>query len=573
MSSAVEQIKSRLNIVDVVGSYIKLERSGGNFKARCPFHNEKTPSFYVSLDRESYHCFGCDKGGDMINFVEEIEGVDFLGALKILADKAGIKIEKEGSYGNSKKGRVFELLEEATDFYRKELIKNPSALEYLKNRGLCGETIKKFKIGYAPEGWRNIYDLLKKKKYADEEMEAAGMVIKSEKGYYDRFRGRIMFPIFSGSGNVIGFSGRILIKQNTSSNDKDQAKYINSPQTIVYDKSNVLYGINYAKVPIRSKGKCILVEGQMDLIMSHQVGIENAVAVSGTALTEEHLNQISKLADNITMAFDGDSAGLKASERAINSALKLGMEVKLARLPEGLDPADIIKNKKEDWEMIVDGSKHIVDFFLESDKSKNLSIYYTASIKSKIEQAKFVNKISEVLKINEVAVWDELKRLSRNEEAVDSTTNKHTLKNKKDERIERLKNDLTCFIVWQSTNAKNQNISEKYRLELVALIGEKEFNELKNTNSSNDRILEIEIAYSGVSDPGKEMKELLIDLKEEILRKRREIFWEKIKNLEKINDKTETEKFLKEFEKLSRELDLIKKEKLNLKNEKNNKKN
>ena len=282
MSSAVEQIKSRLNIVDVVGSYIKLERSGGNFKARCPFHNEKTPSFYVSLDRESYHCFGCDKGGDMINFVEEIEGVDFLGALKILADKAGIKIEKEGSYGNSKKGRVFELLEEATDFYRKELIKNPSALEYLKNRGLCGETIKKFKIGYAPEGWRNIYDLLKKKKYADEEMEAAGMVIKSEKGYYDRFRGRIMFPIFSGSGNVIGFSGRILIKQNTSSNDKDQAKYINSPQTIVYDKSNVLYGINYAKVPIRSKGKCILVEGQMDLIMSHQVGIENAVAVSGT---------------------------------------------------------------------------------------------------------------------------------------------------------------------------------------------------------------------------------------------------------------------------------------------------
>lgn len=565
MSSIVEQIKSRLSIIDVIGSYIKLEKSGSNFKARCPFHNEKTPSFYVSTDRDSYHCFGCDKGGDIINFIEEIEGVDFLGAIKILAEKAGIKIEKENSYDGSKKGLIFELLESSTEFYRKELIKNKQALEYLRGRGLNGETIKKFKIGYAPDEWRSIYNHLKKQKYTDEEIEKAGMVIRSEKGFYDRFRGRIMFPIFGRIGNIIGFSGRIFTNPNNVNGNKEQAKYINSPQTIIYDKSNVLYGINFAKVPIRTKNLCVLVEGQMDLIMSHQAGVENVIAVSGTALTEEHLGQISRLANTLIIAFDGDSAGIKASERAINSALKLGIEVRLATLPKDLDPADIIKNNKEDWGKIIEDAKHIVDFFLESENLKELSIFYTASIKSKIEQARFVNKISEILRIDENIIWEEIKKISRDGDLDGDYKKNNQSKNKDRERTERIKNNIISFLLWQNKTIKNQDFMDKFEAELINIIGVEEFKNLKKINSAGNKILEMEIAYSGIIEPEKELKEMLFDLKEEVLRKKRADVWNKIKEIEKTKDKKIIDGYLKEFDKISKKLDLIKKEKINLK--------
>ncbi|MEI6296175.1 MAG: DNA primase [bacterium] len=574
MSSAVEQIKARLSVVDVIGSYLKLEKAGGNFKAKCPFHNEKTPSFYVSPGRESYHCFGCDKGGDIISFVEDIEGVDFIGALKILAEKAGIKIDSEEKYEKSEKGRIFSLLNSAIEFYRKELVKNKHALDYLKERGLKGETVIKFKIGFAPEGWRLLYDNLKKLGYSEKEMETAGLIIKSESGYYDRFRSRLMFPIFSASGSPVGFSGRILELKKDDSKPAP-AKYINSPQTIVYDKSKALFGIDKAKVPIRQKNECILVEGQFDLVMSHQAGVENAVAVSGTALTEEHLSIINRLAEKMIMAFDGDSAGLKASARAINLALSMGIEVRLANLPDQLDPADVVRKNPEDWKNTVGNSKHIVDFFLDSLQNSDISesklskeietqvLPYVSNIKSKIEQAKFVNKISEILKISENAIWDELKKINTQlgKENIEKTPELKQKILQEFSKEDSLKKRIWSFIVWQEREPKPIEDIALKKTTFVSLIGEDEYKKIDTTFSlSKDAlILEIEIPFQGSNDLSSALNDLILSLKEEILRKQRDAEWQKIKKAEKNNEIDKTAIYLKEFQRLSKELEDIRK--------------
>ena len=571
MSSAVEQIKSRLSIVDVVGSYLKLEKSGGNFKAKCPFHNEKTPSFYVSPSRESYHCFGCDKGGDIINFVEEIERVDFMGALKILADKAGIEIDNSEKYEKSEKGRIFSLFSSAIEFYRKELIKNKEALEYLRKRGLKGETITKFKIGFAPNEWRKLYDHLKKEKYTDKEMETAGLIIKSEKGYYDRFRSRIMFPIFSISGSPIAFSGRIFESANQAPSKQAQAKYINSPQTIVYDKSRVLYGIDKAKVPIRQKGECILVEGQVDLVMSHQAGVDNALAVSGTALTEEHLETINRLGEKLIMAFDGDPAGLKASGRAINMALSLGMDVRLAVIKDAKDPADIVMRNPEEWVKIVSNSKHIVDFFIDSIQNKNLNsdkfakeieiqvLPYVANIKSKIEQAKFVNKISELLKIGEDAVWEEVKKAKN---VIGENITKESKGQKPPENKEYgLKRRLWSIINWQKkADDPVFDWAEKEK-KIIEILGEEEYKKLDKNLSpkKNELILEVEISFSGSTDLTGDVDNMIKDLHEDVIKVLINAEWQKIKLAEIGGDTEKLSIHLKEFEKLSKKLDVLRK--------------
>jgi len=355
MSSTVEQIKERLDIADVIGSYLKLDSAGSNLKARCPFHNEKTPSFFVSPSRQTYHCFGCDRGGDILSFVQEIEGQDFPGALKILAERAGVEIKRESSAVKSDKDKLFAVLEEATSFFESNLKEQKEVIEYLKKRGLKGETAKRFNVGYAPSGWSNLYEMLKKKGYPDVIMDKAGLIIKGEKGYYDRFRSRIMFPITDVSGRVVGFSGRIFGAENEKT-----AKYVNSPETELYNKSKILYGFDKAKFAIRKKGFCILVEGQMDLLMSHQAGLQNTVAVSGTAFTEEHLKIINRLTDSLIIAFDSDDAGIDASKRGVDTALSIGMDVKIVALPKGLDPADLILKEKQKWVKQVENAEHVI---------------------------------------------------------------------------------------------------------------------------------------------------------------------------------------------------------------------
>jgi DNA primase len=429
MSSTVEQIKARLDIVDVVQSYIKLQKAGANFRAHCPFHNEKSPSFYVSPTREAWHCFGCSKGGDLISFVMEIEGVEFMEALQILAVRAGVEIKQEDPRLVSERMRLIKLMEAATTFYEKQLPTEARALEYAVGRGLKSETIKEFRIGYAPDAWEAVVPHLQNSGFTNMEIEKSGMAIKSERDgkLYDRFRARIMFPINDATGRVVGFSGRIVpFAVHTVKSDSDPAKYINSPQTLLYDKSRVLYGFDKAKLAIRQANACILVEGQMDVVMSHQAGVKNAVAVSGTALTDFHLSSIKRLAEKVITAFDMDPAGGAATKRGVDMALREGLEVQVAVIHGGKDPADLVRENPELWVKSAAESVHILDFYLEMlgikykddarelrKKAGEIVLPYIAMMASEMEKAHWVREVARRVGIKEEPIWEEVKKLGR----------------------------------------------------------------------------------------------------------------------------------------------------------------
>ncbi len=428
--TAVEQIKERLPINEVIGQYLKLDKSGNSYKAKCPFHNEKSPSFFVSPDRGGYYCFGCNAKGDIFTFVEQFEGLDFRGALKVLADRAGVQLTFDNK-ADGERDRLFQVMEAAAQFFEAQLeAVTPSAKEareYLKKRGITDKTRTEFRIGWAPEGWSNLHIVLKKKGFNDVILEKAGLVKKGDKGdFYDRFRGRVIFPINDSSGRVIAFSGRIL------KDDGKSAKYLNSPDTPLYDKSLVLYGLDKAKSDIRRMGYSILVEGQMDLVMSHQAGIKNTVASSGTALTDEsfsesgavsNLGLVRRLSPNVIIAFDSDSAGRKAALRAAGIALSMAMDVKIADLVGGKDPADLVLSNPEDWKGTLRNAKPIIQFELGNvlrdvpDPRKlpralrDRVFPFLARIESRMDQAHFVKMIADKTNIAEQAIWDDLKNV------------------------------------------------------------------------------------------------------------------------------------------------------------------
>ncbi|OGZ11810.1 MAG: hypothetical protein A3D67_02160 [Candidatus Lloydbacteria bacterium RIFCSPHIGHO2_02_FULL_51_22] len=455
MSSSVEQIKDRLNIADVIGAYITLERAGKNFRARCPFHNERTPSFFVSPERGTFHCFGCSKGGDIFEFTKEFEGVDFYGALKLLAVKAGVELERTDPRLRDEREYLFGILDEAAAFYARTLLASPSAREYLKKRGLSEESIRMWRLGYAPSSWQTLFSFFSEKKVSPEMLVKAGLVIRADSGrYYDRFRGRVMFPIADSTGRVVAFSGRFFQPEADLSPGADparkaapadrpssamasagkpssamasagrhEAKYINSPETKLYDKSRALYGFDKAKQYIREKGACVVVEGQMDAVVAHQVGIRNTVATSGTALTVEHVHYIRRFTEKVVFAFDADAAGIAATERALKIALTEGMDVSLAHLPGGSDPAELGVSAPQELIKRIERSKHAVDFFLTVCEEKitdprRLKIEagkkvlpIIAHIKNRIEQAHFITETSRRIGVGEEVLWEELRRI------------------------------------------------------------------------------------------------------------------------------------------------------------------
>ncbi len=423
MNSPVEQIKERLNIVDVISSYVKVEKAGANYRARCPFHNEKTPSFFISPARGNFHCFGCSKGGDIFTFVEDIEGIDFANALKILAERAGVTLDRGNVNQKSERSPVYGVMEATVKFYRENLAKNVEALNYLKHRGLSIESVNKWQIGFAPDGWRNTVSYLLRLGYSLEAIDRAGLVIESrsqtkpsnniEEQYYDRFRSRIMFPISDSQGRVVAFTGRIF---GYTQNEKEIAKYINSPETELYNKSRILFGYDKAKRAIMSENLCVLVEGQMDLIMAHQAGTENAVAVSGTALTVEHLGLIKRFTENLILSFDADPAGLKAGNRGVDLAIANEMQVKVVKIPDGLDPADLILKDKTEWLKSLSEAKNIIGFLLDyfGEKSKDkeelknnvdkIVIPKIAQMPNKINQAFYAKMVAEKLFLSEESI-------------------------------------------------------------------------------------------------------------------------------------------------------------------------
>lgn len=369
----VQIIKDKIDVVELIREYIELKPAGVNQKGLCPFHGEKTPSFMTSGERQSWHCFGCNKGGDIFTFVQEIEGMDFVEALKFLAAKAGVELTtKSFEKSGGKKDRIKQINTVAASFFHNVLTKmdvSKPARVYLHDRGLFDQTIEEWNIGFIPDQWDLLTKYLLKKGHSIDDLVDSGLTIKrdgadreSGRGYYDRFRGRIMFPISDVHGSVVGFTGRVLIET-----EKSGGKYVNTPQTLVYDKSRVIFGLHNARQSIRKKDFIVMVEGQMDVISSHQAGVTNVVASSGTALTEQQVILLKRYSENIKVAFDSDDAGQKAAKRGIDIALEKGMRVQVICIPEnaGKDPDDCIRKDPKSWIKAIEEAKDIMDWYVD----------------------------------------------------------------------------------------------------------------------------------------------------------------------------------------------------------------
>lgn len=429
----VALIKDRLSIVEVVNPYVKLKRAGRSMVGLCPFHKEKTPSFYVSPERGTWHCFGCGLGGDIFSFIEKIEGVDFKGALNILAEKAGVIIEytHDENYKDisSKKERLFTLMNQASEWYVGELPGSP-AETYAKKRGLTDETIVTWRIGYAPDAWHTLLKALTARGFTTDELVVAGLIKEADGKpgtYYDRFRNRLLFPIRNSSGRTVAFTGRTLAVD-------EQAKYLNSPETDLYHKFEILFGMDMAKDAIRMRDFTMLVEGQMDVLLAHQAGFKNTVALSGTALSEHHISLMKRYSENLMLVLDADSAGLMATARSAKLALRQGLRVKAASLPSGEDPADLINKDPKEFSTRVIAAKPIVDFFLaelaelERDQHRfqrlvqEIVYPLLASISNLTERGYFIEKTARYLQ--EVPIKDiheSVKQLSKYSEIAGDT--------------------------------------------------------------------------------------------------------------------------------------------------------
>lgn len=570
MNSPVDQIKERLSIEEVVSTYIKLDRAGINLKARCPFHNEKTPSFFVSPARGSFFCFGCGARGDIFTFVEEFEGLDFKGALKLLARKAGVELvasSKEDREKESEKEKLYRIMERATKFFEDNLKSSEGSQTYLKSRGVEEKTIKDFRIGFAPLEWRMLYEALKGEGFADGEIEKAGLAKKPDDGHkamYDRFRGRIMFPITDSSGRIIAFSGRLLI------DDGKSAKYLNSPETPIFNKSSVLFGIDKAKDSIRKNDFSILVEGQMDLVLSHQAGFKNTVAASGTAMTDltvskeniiNNLGLVRRLSKNIVLAYDADQAGVKAANRFAKIALSLGMDVKVASMPENVDPADIIsKDGVEAWRGAIRNSKHFIEFLLErilkeaSGDSRKVGreikerlLPFVNDLESSIEQAHFLTLVSNKSGVGEAALREDLKKVESEqkfEKEEIQTARENVEKKLRKDPIERR---LLGIAFWQES-LKEPSIDPKPIFEKLTKV------KPAYEGSKEDLIFEAEEFYSKSEHLEKDIKEMLLSIEEEYLNEELIKSMIELKNVKNKEEEMEILKRINEINKRKEEI-------------------
>jgi len=431
-ASPVEEIKSRLDIVEFIQSYLKVQKAGINFKAQCPFHSEKTPSFFISPNRQIWHCFGCGKGGDIFKFVMEIEGHDFPEALRLLAQRAGIELKREDPAIRSERNRLYDLCEEAAKVFERSLSLTPAVRTYLNKRGLTEDTVKKFRVGFAPQSWDFLLKSLQQKGFTKEDTEKAGLAIKSEdkSSWYDRFRSRVMFPIFDGNGRVIGFGGRIFESEEFKTKNKEsgkvEAKYVNTPNTLIYDKSRVLYGFDKAKDAIRQKNQVVIVEGYMDCAMSHQAGVEHTISVSGTALTPHQLKNLRRLCDTMVCSFDTDEAGDSATRRSLSLAVEFEFERKIVAIPSGKDPADTVAENPKLWHDAVAGATSAVAFYfakafrdkssvtVESKKAIAAALMpFIAELTNEIEKAHWVSELARRLTTPEEAIWKEVNRTGK----------------------------------------------------------------------------------------------------------------------------------------------------------------
>lgn len=550
MNSEIEQIKSRLNIVDVVGEYIKLEKAGINYRALCPFHNEKTPSFFVSPSRQMWHCFGgCNEGGDIFKFVMKIEGIEFIDALKLLAKKAGVQLKtssKKYEEIKTQREKLLDICKKATIFFSTQLNKSKTGLEakdYLMKRGLKEETIKEWKIGYAPLTWDSLCNYLIGLGYERKDIIDAGLA--SEK-FFDRFRSRIIFPICDFNGQPVGFTGRVF-------NSDDEAKYLNTPNTLLYDKSQALYGLDKAKVEIRKNDSCVLVEGNVDCIMSHQSGVKNCLAVSGTALTPAHLGIIKRFSNNLILSFDMDLAGNNATKKGIDMALKNGFNVKVISMNSEKDPADIILSSGEDeWKKIIKEAKPINQFYFDlsfkdrdvrsvEDKKKIVSelLPIFKKIDNTIEQTYWIQKLAEKLSIREDDIRQEMKKVNLPKQEVEVQKEK-TGKSRK----ELLEEAILSMVLIEPSMVETLTEEQK-RL----------FTFLEKENNDSYIIMKSELLKEEDIDINEEWRKCVYEIEKIYKEEKRKKIMADIKEKEKEGSFEEVKKLLLEFNKLTKKDD------------------
>lgn len=572
----IDQIKEKLDIVEVIGEYIKLTKAGANYKALCPFHKEKTPSFMVSPERQIWHCFGCHRGGDIFKFVMQYENVDFPEALRILAKKAGVELKREDPLIQNQISKLYEIYEAATLFFEEQLKKHAEVLAYLKKRGLNNETIETWQLGFALNQRDALFRFLLQKKFKIEDILLSGLVIKSTQqpdSYFDRFRNRIIFPIFNHQDRIVAFTGRIF------GESENEPKYLNSPESPIFNKSQILYGFSKTKKDIREANSVILVEGQMDFLMSWQNGIKNLVATSGTALTEDHLKILKRLTKNLIIGYDMDEAGRLAAERAIDMARSLDFQVKIISLPEGYkDIADFALEHPEKLKEIIKEAedageyyyrKALTQFNLEELSEKRKAIEFLLSkiawIENPVERAEWLKRIAEGFDIREEFLQESLEKIKndlnkksiapvaeeRNIIADNMAKTRHELLSERAVALalklqveRRVLEEISNFLVEEhqklvrfildSSESKLNNESVWESLGYLNLLADYEF-----ADEEMDWHLEFE--------------KISLELKKEFLRRNIELTTYKLKEAEAKNNEEEISRYLEELNKLLKE--------------------
>ncbi len=592
LNSQTEEIKSKLDIIDVISEYIQLKQAGVNWRACCPFHNEKTPSFMVSRDKQIWHCFGCGEGGDAFTFVQKIEGIEFPEALRILAEKAGVKLKKVNPELASQRSKVLDINKLAAVFFHQVLLNSQEgkiARDYIEKRKLSPETVENFKLGYAPNSWDKLLNILIKKGFKENDIFLAGLVVKNEKSQlYDRFRQRLMFPIFDHLGNVVGFTGRILDESKA-----DQGgKYINSPQTLIYNKSLIIFGLDKAKEEIKKQNLAVIVEGNMDVIASHQAGIKNVIASSGTALTLEQLKILSRYTNNLALSFDADLAGQLAADRGIDIALSLGLNIKIIQLPPNIDgqaikdPDDCIKKGINYWQEAIKQAVSIMDYYFikvfgQFDLNDPLAkkeiaaklLKQIAKLNDKVEQDHWLVKLAQKLEVPENILRETFNKFinAKKEDnqpiIIDQPKNKNreillaeqllALLLKYPKNIEYVIDHLELETIGDPDLAKiykelilSYNKSKSFDYSEFEKILLSQDSKLVNTLSTLMLLADKDFLNLSEEKANKEILEILKYLKKEFINK-------KIKQLQKLLDLAEKDKNEKQIETLSKEFSIL----------------
>ncbi len=572
----VQQIKDRLSIVEVVGQYVKLTRAGKNYKGLSPFKKEKTPSFYVSPDKGMYYDFSSNRGGDIFTFVQEIEGVDFRGALTLLAQRAGVLLHTENRAARDARDRLYDVLEAACVFYEQGLAGNDEARAYLADRGCLATTAQQFRLGFAPDAWRTLHEHLRAQGYTDTDIETAGLSKRpssDEHGaYYDRFRSRIMFPIADASGRIVAFSGRIF---GPAAADERNAKYLNSPETPLFDKGRVLYGFDRARHAMRTATYALLVEGQMDLVLCHQAGFPQTVAVSGTGLTDDHLTLVARMTNTLLLALDGDSAGEASTVRAATMALERGMEVRVVRIPSGKDPADAIRTDVGAWRQAVTDARHIVAFLLESAARAHAAggdarafelhvrdsvLPFVARVKSSVDRAHWVRTVANALSLPADAVGEEVQLLARTEKRAPPVSAPPEAPQQQEQpaptRRGRLEREIAGILFWQEGAEQAvvggeavASLSQRFDLQLEGTLA-------RHAHDRDALALHAEVLHETTRDLPAVLEALLRDLARLSAQEEQQRITRELRHAELLHDEARTEELLAAFAAVTKRLEL-----------------